>query len=145
MLKISVNSISKSLSHCMNRPNKSIHFSRTNKRLNSTTTSSTNANTTIDKLGIVVFTTISLFAGGLGVWQLQRYTQKVDKIANIKDKIKLDPIIIPSNINQIEINKTLNQNKNQKVSFGKGKFLHSNEILVGPRSAPHRAGSGAQG
>ena len=113
--------------------------------MNSTTTSSTNSNTTIDKLGIVVFTSISLFAGGLGVWQLQRYTQKVDKIANIKDKIKLDPIIIPSNINQIEINKLLNLNKNQKVSFGKGKFLYSNEILVGPRSAPHRAGSGVQG
>ena len=95
--------------------------------------------------GIATFSAICLGAVGLGTWQLQRYSWKVELIGQIEKNIKEDPSIIPDVFSQHQLSEQSNQLKGRRILLT-GKFDHSAEVLVGPRSAPPGlVGAAAQG
>jgi cytochrome oxidase assembly protein ShyY1 len=102
---------------------------------------------TTDKLGIAVFSTISIVAVGLGIWQLRRYDEKVEKIKKTKKSLRQDMSTIAVNVgSQRELSMMISKCKDQKLDLNKGKFDHEHEVLLGPRPAPTgRLGAQAQG
>lgn len=101
----------------------------------------------VDKLGIAIFSSITLVTAGLGIWQLQRYDEKVLKIQDAKKKLKGDAVTIhPLEISQASLTASLLQHRNQQVNLGRGKYQHDREVFLGLRPGPAgRLGPRAQG
>jgi cytochrome oxidase assembly protein ShyY1 len=111
---------------------------------------STSTNTVkpaLDKAGIFVFSSITLVTGGLGIWQLQRYDEKIVKIKETKKTLKNDMVCIqPEAITQESLTESLIKHRNQKVNLGKGIYLNEKEVFLGQRSGPSgKLGPKAQG
>lgn len=88
-----------------------------------------------DYVGVVVFSAISLGCIGLGIWQTQRYQWKINHMQDIEDNIKATPVEIPLFHNQMQCCEYIYQNKGKRISVT-GKFDHSKEVMLGPRTAP---------
>ena len=89
-----------------------------------------------DTLGIAVFGAICLTTCGLGVWQLQRYTWKVEMLEQTKKAFELDSEAVPQRaFGQAELFTYLQQKYGQRIAI-KGVFDHANEVKIGPRAAP---------
>jgi len=66
---------------------------------------------------------------GLGLWQVQRKQWKQGVIKDLEDKMNRPPIPLPANLD------TLSDPEMEYVRvFVKGKFDHSRELFVGPRT-----------
>ena len=99
----------------------------------------------LDKLGILVFTGISLTTAGLGVWQLRRYFEKINLIENNTNKLSDIPMSLPENItSENDVLAWSKENKGRQLNIT-GEFDYSREVLLGLRSAPAKFGSQAQG
>lgn len=85
----------------------------------------------LGKAGIAFFGSLCAGTFGLGVWQTQRYTQKVELLAK-RDR---DMALAPSN--------------NVRSTVGRiqvrGTFDHEKEFLVGPRGSPLQQSNGSLG
>ena len=98
-----------------------------------------------DNAGIVVFSSICLGAAGLGVWQMQRYSWKINVIDEISRRLNEPPESIPAKLTQYELAEYVEQIRGRVLKIT-GTFDHTNEILMGPRSAPAGLiGTAAQG
>ena len=94
--------------------------------------------------GAAVFSSICLTAVYLGVWQTKRYAWKVALIEENKLRLN-DPAEVVPNFSQTDFVAYVNQMSGRRVCVT-GKFDHSKEILIGPRSAPAGLrGAAAQG
>lgn len=99
----------------------------------------------VDKVGVFVFSSITLLGLGLGVWQLQRYGEKVEKIKNTKTKLESEILSLRGKC-QTNLYIELNAVPNRRVDLGVGKFDHDNEVLLGLRTGPTgKSGQKAQG
>ena len=110
----------------------------------------TSANTgkpALDKVGIFVFSSITLVTAGLGIWQLQRYDEKIIKIKETKKNLKNEVIRIhPEAITQESLTAALVKHRNQKVDLGRGTYMNGKEVFLGQRTGPSgRLGPRAQG
>lgn len=97
--------------------------------------SSSNKGSGYDSAGILLFGGISLGTLGLGVWQLQRYFEKVASQENIAAAQKEEMISFPEYLNDEETPMWAKGNKSRKLQLV-GTFEHSNEIHLGLRSLP---------
>jgi surfeit locus 1 family protein len=96
----------------------------------------TPAQSSKDTLGIAIFGAICLSTCGLGVWQLQRYTWKVDLLEQTKKAFELDSEAVPQRaFGQAELFAYLQEKYGQRIAI-KGEFDHDNEVKIGPRAAP---------
>lgn len=113
----------------------------------STATSPTNSSKpVVDRVGIFVFSTITLVTAGLGVWQLKRYDEKVLKIKETKKTLKNDMVIIkPDEVTQESLTLSMIQHRNQRVNLGPGTYLNHKEVLLGQRTGPAGKLGRAQG
>ena len=84
--------------------------------------------------GVAVFSSICFGAIGLGIWQTKRYAWKIGVIEQSKTKLNDAADIIPD-LKQADLVAYVSQMRGRRVSVT-GTFDHSNEILLGPRSAP---------
>jgi len=82
--------------------------------------------------GVPVAVTFSL-----GVWQLKRLERKRGMITARNESMALEPIPL-----DIDINTTNSIGDHRRVKLS-GEFMHDQEILVGPRSAPASIPPGA--
>lgn len=103
--------------HCSNYANASIRTKNT------------------DKLGIFIFSSISLGAGCLGVWQYRRYYWKVQIIDETCKKFKESPVVAPSSLSQLDLFEFVKAKNGEQIKV-EGEFQHDKEVLLGPRSAP---------
>ncbi|KAL7540339.1 hypothetical protein ACHAXR_011543 [Thalassiosira sp. AJA248-18] len=94
--------------------------------------------------GKIFFSSLCLLTFGLGVWQTQRYSEKVEMVQKREDDLKLDPLpgfddwqALKNTVNSDnkDDDKTINNKSYRRVNL-QGKFQHDNEILVGPRGPP---------
>ncbi len=88
-----------------------------------------------DILGLIVFASISLGTAGLGIWQFKRYFWKVQMIEDEQASMRLPPIEFDKTkiVSQIELDEYLSNNKGRRLNIT-GKYDHSKEVLLGPRS-----------
>ncbi|GFR78579.1 SURF1-like protein [Elysia marginata] len=70
---------------------------------------------------------IPLTTFGLGTWQIQRRTWKLNLIQELEDKMLAEPIPLPSNLDD------LNTMEYRRVKV-KGTFDHNKELFIGPRT-----------
>ncbi len=104
--------------------------------------------------GRIFFSSLCLFTFGLGVWQTQRYFEKVDMVQTRKEDLKLDPF--PNYYDWVASTKqkrgekqTDNHDDNAKTIstsrsgsksyrrvYLRGIFQHEHEIFIGPRGPP---------
>lgn len=89
----------------------------------------------VDWLGVAVFGSISLATLGLGVWQVQRYYEKVASINEKTGSLKETPLLLPPSASQQQFADAIREVRGKVVSL-KGKFLHDKEIRLGLRTAP---------
>ena len=99
----------------------------------------------VDYIGAGVFLTVCAGACYLGAWQVERYYWKVDLIEKEKLSLAQHTTVLTANCNQQEFSDLSNGLIGTRVRI-QGEFIHSGEILMGPR-AGHRGiiGAGAQG
>lgn len=88
-----------------------------------------------DKVGIVIFAGISVGAGCLGVWQMQRYQWKINLIEEMNSRIHLEPVQLSCDLTQVDTEHALKELVGRRISV-EGQFDHGREILLGPRSPP---------
>lgn len=86
--------------------------------------------TSYDLTGILFFSGITLSTTGLGIWQVNRYYEKIDSINIMKKRFEANPIAIE------DLNKSTDQDLKGRKLLISGTFDHSKEVLVGLRSAP---------
>ena len=104
------------------------------KSSNPTTPAAAAAMSYSNMAGIAVFSSICMTAVYLGVWQTQRYAWKVGLIEDNKSKLN-DPAGVVPAFTQSEFAAYVHEMTGRRVCVT-GKFDHSKEVLVGPRSAP---------
>ena len=97
-----------------------------------------------DLIGKVVFGSICFSTFLLGVWQAKRYSWKVDLIESSKNKLSDKPENIPKNLTNNDLILFLKDKKGKIVEI-EGKFDHSRELFLGPRTAPLSSTGQAQG
>ena len=85
-------------------------------------------------VGIFFFSSICFGAAGLGVWQTKRYAWKIGVIEESQRKLNDIADILPD-LSQADLVLYINKMRGRRVAVT-GKFDHSKEILLGPRSAP---------
>ena len=132
-------------SSCLHRQSK--WFSSTDQTPHTSPSSSSSGGSqgggALDILGILVFGSACVGTFGLGVWQVQRY---FEKIQTIEDSVKRmheppHPLALPSSSSsssssqQQDVVDALHENQG-RVLLLQGTFDHSKEILLGLRSAP---------
>ena len=94
-----------------------------------------------DWKGKVLFSSISLGAAALGVWQAKRYKWKVDIIDEMTASLHSTSFLsLPDSTTQRALGEyvretSIGMTKGKKVSLS-GEFEHEKEVLLGPRSAP---------
>jgi SURF1 family len=94
--------------------------------------------------GIAVFSSICMTAVYLGVWQTKRYAWKVALIEDNKLRLN-DPAEVVPAFTQTDFAAYVNEMTGRRVTVT-GRFDHSKEVLVGPRSSPPGLmGAAAQG
>lgn len=98
-----------------------------------------------DVAGIAVFSAISFLGVGLGIWQLKRYNMKIEKVKNNTKNAEAPTTDLSQSSSPTEIACSLKNLLGQKVFLGRGHFVHTSELLLGPRSAPGVTGPMAQG
>lgn len=81
--------------------------------------------------GITVFSSITVFTGFLGKWQLDRYHWKVQLLEDIKQEMDKPPAALPSNLSPKELE--MWQSRRVTVS---GVYDGDNEVAIGPRPVP---------
>mmetsp|Transcript_20144 Transcript_20144/g.28873 ORF Transcript_20144/g.28873 Transcript_20144/m.28873 type:complete len:278 (+) Transcript_20144:76-909(+) len=91
-----------------------------------------------DKIGIVVFSSICIGTFSLGVWQIQRYHWKTNKIDSMKDSLSCEPV------DALTLNNDFSKLNGRRIKI-KGYFDHSKELKLGLRSAPVSLAGSAQG
>jgi cytochrome oxidase assembly protein ShyY1 len=98
-----------------------------------------------DIIGSLLFGSICLGAGTLGVWQVQRYYWKVDLMERERNLLLEFPLELPRYPSQRLFSDETKILKGKCVELF-GEYLHENEILLGPRPG-HKGviGAGAQG
>ena len=108
--------------------------------------STVNKSAPLDKFGIVIFSGLSGITLCLGVWQTQRYYEKIGKIETLVNQSNDIHVSVPSKLAQDEFNEFVKSHKDNILSLSDGRFIHEREVLLGPRSAPvGKLGPGAQG
>ena len=85
-------------------------------------------------VGIFFFSSICCGAIGLGVWQTKRYAWKIGVIEESQRKLNDIADVLPD-LTQSDLVLYVNKMHGRRVAVT-GKFDHSKEILLGPRSAP---------
>ena len=96
----------------------------------------------IDIAGIFVFSSISLFTFGLGIWQWQRYEGKIELLRNGQQSLAMPPIALSNtSYSRNEISQLIKDNKGHLVML-EGIYDHDNEIFLGPRSLPNSSAQG---
>ena len=99
------------------------------------TTTPTESPSQVSKLvGIFFFSSICFGAAGLGVWQTKRYAWKIGVIEEGQRKLNDVADTLPD-LTQADLVNYVNKMRGRRVAVT-GKFDHSKEILLGPRSAP---------
>ena len=99
------------------------------------TTTPTESPSQVSKLvGIFFFSSICFGAAGLGVWQTKRYAWKIGVIEEGQRKLNDVADTLPD-LTQADLVHYVNRMRGRRVAVT-GKFDHSKEILLGPRSAP---------
>jgi len=106
---------------------------RVNRRYISTESSSALA-------GKLFFPGLCLGTAALGVWQTQRYFEKVELVHKREDDLKLEPLSSFDEWRRLEnTNNTDKERQSYRRVYLRGKFQHENEILIGPRGPPSGA------
>jgi len=92
-----------------------------------------------DLTGKLFFSSISLGAAALGVWQTKRYKWKVETIDEMTASLQSTLFLsLPDSTTQRALGEYVREKcstKGRKVSLS-GEFVHEKEVLLGPRSAP---------
>ncbi|KAL3786867.1 hypothetical protein HJC23_013788 [Cyclotella cryptica] len=108
---------------------------------NNAPTEKTNA---ISTAGTLFFTSLCAITFGLGVWQTQRYFEKVELVKRREEDLKMNPLTWDEWI----ASHSQGGNRENSLEDGAGKvrtyrrvilqgtFQHHNQILVGPRGPP---------
>ncbi|KAL7512912.1 hypothetical protein ACHAXN_010146 [Cyclotella atomus] len=93
-------------------------------------------------LGSIFFTSLCAITFGLGVWQTQRYFEKVELVKKREEDLKLDALSytewMASKGDKLDSSSDGRDDKQRSyrlVSL-KGSFQHSNQVLIGPRGPP---------
>lgn len=108
------------------------------------------SSTTLNVAGKAFFGSLCAGTFGLGVWQTQRYFEKVELVAKREKEMNMPPITLEPHVtmSKSEYMKLSNSNKQQKndtfeddrEGFRRvqisGTFRHEDEVLVGPRGPP---------
>ena len=114
----------------------------------SSQSTSSRHNVSRDTIGIVVFGSICAGAAYLSYWQIERYQWKKLIIKQSKERLASDALFdeFPSyKLSQKDLSDFAGTKRGKKIHIS-GKFDHSKEILLGPRTAPASATGGpAQG
>lgn len=89
--------------------------------------------------GKVFFYTVSVFTTGLGIWQVQRFNWKTQRIEEsiARSADPAVPVISSNgeNFDQKSIAKSCEHLQRKRVSIS-GKYIEGHDVLLGPRSAP---------
>ena len=96
---------------------------------------STSNNSTKRNVGILLFSSVCILAGGLGVWQMQRYNWKIQLIEETKEKLQGNPVVLDNFKSQNELYEYMTKAVGHRIIV-EGVYDHEKEILLGPRSAP---------
>lgn len=104
------------------------------KCMSSTSTPAEGPSQVSKMVGILFFSSICFGAVGLGVWQTKRYAWKIGVIEESQRKLNDIADILPD-LTQADLVVYVNKMRGRRVAVT-GKFDHSKEILLGPRSAP---------
>ena len=99
--------------------------------------------TTTRRIGAAVFSGIVGVTGCLTVWQMQRYTWKLQLIEDRKAALEGEPQALRALIPELAVG-TAEDLEYRRVVV-EGTFDHSQQSLVGPRSAPPSPHKGAPG
>ncbi len=86
-------------------------------------------------IGVLLFSSVCALAGGLGVWQLQRYNWKVQLIQDTQQKLQGAPIELGKFKSQNELYEYVTKSIGNRIII-EGVYDYEKEILLGPRSAP---------
>ncbi|KAK3767298.1 hypothetical protein RRG08_050849 [Elysia crispata] len=70
---------------------------------------------------------IPLTTFGLGTWQIQRRTWKLNLIQELEEKMLAEPVPLPSNLDDLK-------NMEYRKVKVRGTFDHSKELFIGPRT-----------
>lgn len=113
-----------------------------------------------DYLGMLFFGGLSLGTGCLGIWQYNRYFEKINQLDhesrsfsdssieyNIRESISVgQKDTLGQNLNDpnLEFFEWVKDYKGRRIRLH-GVFDHANEVLLGLRTAPISAGTNAQG
>ncbi|KAL3765633.1 hypothetical protein ACHAWU_002663 [Discostella pseudostelligera] len=98
--------------------------------------------------GKIFFSSLCLFTFSLGIWQTNRYFEKVSMVQKRKEDLKLVPfhnyydwLASKTQKDEIENNKTTaaaaaSNCKSYRRVHLRGSFIHEHEIFIGPRGPP---------
>ena len=92
--------------------------------------------------GKIFFPSLCLLTFGLGVWQTQRYFEKVDMVQKREDDLRMEPLSGFDEWQKLKKNATSDNKDTAKDAKSyrrvhlSGKFQHDKEILIGPRGPP---------
>lgn len=75
---------------------------------------------------------------GLGTWQIQRKIWKENLIKQMDDKLNMEPIPIPENLDY------MSDMEYQNITV-RGHFINERELLIGPRGLINPKGSDKHG
>ena len=89
---------------------------------------SQNKSTLGKKIALGLMIAMPVIAFGLGTWQLKRLAWKTQLIAECETKLTYDPIKLPKNFTV-----DMCEDWEYRKVLLKGKFLHEQEMFVGPR------------
>jgi len=91
-------------------------------------------------IGPAVFLSLAAFTGMLGYWQLKRRKWKVDLIDSRTKKLQMDPIPLEEVLRSMQEGDTFDGAADDALEFRQvtveGVLDYSQEMIVGPRSAP---------
>ena len=94
----------------------------------------------LSTLGTLFFGSLCASTFGLGVWQSQRYFEKIDQVEQRDIELAADPVELDRFTVDTEEDTEANGNASAGTSYRRlttsGKFLHEKEVLVGPRGPP---------
>ena len=105
-------------------------------------------NADLGTAGKLFFSSLCLFTFSLGVWQTNRYFEKVSMVQKRKEDLKLDPfhnycdwLASKTQKDEIENNKTTSAAaasncKSYRRVHLRGSYQHEHEIFIGPRGPP---------
>ena len=92
--------------------------------------------TSIQRLGIATFGSISLITAYLGKWQIDRYNWKTNLIEKRKKQLNGNPIPLHESQSALQKGQDSNGRLDYEYVYCKGSFDYENSITVGPRSVP---------